>query len=270
MLETITANDLMQLDLPAPREVITGLLTVGLNVLAGSPKSGKSFLGLGLSLSVANGDPALGTLPVERGNVLYLALEDTRYRIRNRLKGLHTPTPDNLAFATRAPTLAEGGLEALHDHLTANPGTSMVVIDTLAKIADQRTGGNIYDEDSSMGGALHSLAHHHETALLVIHHTRKAAHGDFLHMVSGSAGFTGAADTVMVLTRNRNETTATLEVTGRDIQERKMNLTWLSIHGGWRAAEWRAERKPIGRPADTTARSRIPTNNAPRPYAEGD
>jgi RecA-family ATPase len=39
---------------------------------------GKSWLSLGLALDVAGGDGALGSIPVEAGPVLYLALEDTR------------------------------------------------------------------------------------------------------------------------------------------------------------------------------------------------
>jgi hypothetical protein len=44
-------------------------------------KLGKSWMTLGLSVAVATGGDALGTEPVERGEVLCLALEDNRRRL---------------------------------------------------------------------------------------------------------------------------------------------------------------------------------------------
>lgn len=236
-MNTITALELDHLELRPPRQLVNGLITSGLNILAGNPKSGKSFLALGLSLDLTNGRKALGAYGAEETGVLYLALEDTRYRLRNRVRALGLPPTDLLHFATELPRLGEGGLDLIDTYLHEHPEIGMVVIDTLAKVTDTRAGANVYDEDAALGGALHALAHHHDAAFLVIHHTRKAPHGDFLHMVSGSAGFTGTADTVLVLNRKRGENTATLEVTGRDILEAQAELRWVKSGGGWRASQ---------------------------------
>lgn len=233
-LDTIDAKTLSEKDIPAPRQLVKGLITEGLNILAGNPKSGKSFFSLGLALSLANGLPALGNIPIDKQTgVLYLALEDTHFRLKSRMKGLHKPPSPNLHFATSIPRMSDGGLILIDHFLQDNPNIGLVIIDTLAKISDPKTGANVYDEDAAMGSALHGLAHSRNAAILVVHHTRKLAHGDFLHTVSGSAGFTGTADTVMVLTRQRNAMNATLEVTGRDIHEAKFELQWLSAKGGW-------------------------------------
>jgi RecA-family ATPase len=232
-LNTITAAELARMDLKPPKQLVEGVFTVGLNIFAGNPKAGKSFALLGISLAVANGGKAFNRIPVEKASVLYLALEDNHYRLKNRLKALNQPAPENLSFVTSIPRLAEGGLLGLHAYLDQHPDTGMVVIDTLARIADPKVSGNIYDEDSGMGSSLQSLGLEHDVAVVVVHHTRKAAAGDFLHSVSGSSGLTGAADTVAVLNRKRNETTATLEITGRDIYESSRELHWYSPKGGW-------------------------------------
>lgn len=233
MIDTITATDLMALDIPEPKQVVHELFTVGLNILAGNPKAGKSFLALGLGVAVSNGTPAMSKLRTTRGSVLYLALEDNHFRLKHRMSAMkHIANPD-LRFATIAPKLDNGGMEALDEYLTANPSTIMVVIDTLAKVNASKSGGNVYDEDSETAGTMHALAHDHQIALVVVTHSRKMAAGDFLHRVNGSSGLTGAADTVSLLSRNRNETTATLEVTGRDIREAKFDLEWYSMRGGW-------------------------------------
>lgn len=79
-----TDAELMAVDFPEPRWAVPGLLCEGLNLLAGAPKLGKSWLSLGLGAAIANGEPALDTIEVERGPVLYCALEDTGRRLQRR------------------------------------------------------------------------------------------------------------------------------------------------------------------------------------------
>lgn len=233
-LNPVTAKSLVEMQLPEPRQLIPGLITEGLNILAGNPKSGKSWLAMGMSLALTSGRKVLGQIEVTQPTgVLYLALEDTLYRLKARVLGLKYEATDLMRFTTSLPRLGAGGLAALDEYLSDHPEVGMVVIDTLAKVADAKTGNNVYEEDAALGGALHALAHHHGVALVVVHHTRKQAHGDFLHMVSGSAGFTGTADTVLVLTRQRNDSKATLEITGRDVREAKHDLFWSMRRGGW-------------------------------------
>ena len=111
--ETVTALDLMAAELPPVRWVVPGVLSEGVPLLAGKPKLGKSWLALGKCLAVAAGGVALGTRQVERGDVLYLALEDNRRRLQKRLsKMLCGPAPNRLEIATAWPKLDEGGVEA--------------------------------------------------------------------------------------------------------------------------------------------------------------
>ena len=53
-------------------------MPAGLSILAGGPKVGKSILALHLSVGVAIGGCVLGKIFVQKGDVLYLALEDTQ------------------------------------------------------------------------------------------------------------------------------------------------------------------------------------------------
>ena len=67
---------------------ISNLVPEGASILAGRPKIGKSWLTLNLALAVASGGVALGKIPVEAGQVLYLALEDGQRRLQKRLKSV--------------------------------------------------------------------------------------------------------------------------------------------------------------------------------------
>jgi hypothetical protein len=75
-------RDLLAAELPAPKYAVEGLFPEGLTFMAGAPKLGKSWLGLGLRIAVASGGHALGKIAVTQGDVLYLALEDNARRLR--------------------------------------------------------------------------------------------------------------------------------------------------------------------------------------------
>src|SRR5215207_4661953 len=87
-IETFSAADLMTLDLPPVAPVVQDLLYEGVTLLAGKVKMGKSWMMLDLALAVATGGEALGRIPVQQGEVLYLALEDNRRRLQGRIRKL--------------------------------------------------------------------------------------------------------------------------------------------------------------------------------------
>ncbi|MER5783895.1 AAA family ATPase [Streptomyces mobaraensis] len=110
-----TADELMAAEFPEPRWAVPGIISEGVNLLAGPPKVGKSWLSLGLALAVAAGGQAMDTVPVEGGPVLYLALEDTPRRLQTRMRKIlgGEPAPVALTLATSCPPLPQGGNEAI-------------------------------------------------------------------------------------------------------------------------------------------------------------
>ena len=62
------------------------MLAEGLNLLAGAPKLGKSWFALNVATAVAYGGMALDKIAVERGEALYLVLEDPPRRLQRRLR----------------------------------------------------------------------------------------------------------------------------------------------------------------------------------------
>jgi RecA-family ATPase len=225
-LQTFTAQELEAMDLPAQRFSCAGLIVEGLSFLAGKPKLGKSWLALQLSIAVALGESWLGE-KCERGEVLYLALEDSKRRLQSRLQKVldRRVCPSTLHLATECPRLDEGGLDRVSSWLDSHPEARLVVVDTLAKVKPHRKrNGDISAEDNAAGTTLQALAFRHCVALLVITHTRKASADDFLEEVAGTFGLTGAADSVLVLKRDRQATEGTLSIVGRDIDERELAL----------------------------------------------
>ncbi|MEW6425508.1 MAG: AAA family ATPase [Bacillota bacterium] len=222
----ISATELICKNFPDPVWVVPGLLPEGLAILAGRPKIGKSWLALGVAVAVASGGVALGQIKVAKGHVLYLALEDSPRRLKNRLTSAlqGEEAPQALHFFTEFPRLDQGGLQALEDVIQAH-NAKLLIIDTLAKMRPPgRRNGDVYQQDYSVMGSLKTLADRHNAAVLILHHQNKQGYLDILDSVSGSTGVTGAADTTWVLKRSRGKADAELFAVGRDFEEKELAL----------------------------------------------
>ena len=231
-----SAADLMAMDFPPPNWAVPGIISEGVNLLAGPPKVGKSWLSLGLGLSVAAGGKAFGSIDVPGGPVLYLALEDTPRRLQSRMGKLlaEQPAPASLTLATACPPLTQGGDEAIAAWLDVNRDARMVIIDVFARIRGQSApGASAYDADYASVGRIKKVADAYAVAVVLVHHVRKAGAEDFLEAVSGTNGIAGAADATLVLRRPRGTADGVLYVTGRDVDEAEYALAFQPDCGAW-------------------------------------
>jgi hypothetical protein len=236
-LETLSAADLMALDLLPATPVVQGILYVGVTVFAGKPKIGKSWMMLNLALAVTTGSTFLGNMTVQQGEVLYLALEDNRRRLQRRIKKLlpDREAPAGLHFAFDWPRLDEGGWEELDKLLEEQPGINLVIVDTLARLkpvgSKKRTQ---YEEERDSVDALVTLADKHSVAIILVHHLREMESDDPLDMIHGSAGLTGGVDSALVLKRRRGEADANLLGDGRDFENPvELALKWNASAATW-------------------------------------
>jgi hypothetical protein len=237
--QTMTAAELMALDLPPARWVIPDILPEGVALLAGKPKKGKSWMGLGLGEAVAVGGVAFGIKKVEQGESLYLALEDNQRRLRKRLRKVldGRDPPEGMHVHTEWPRIDEGGADALDEWLRAHPTTRLVVIDTLAKIRPRAHGSNVYKDDYQALEKLLPLAAKHSVAIVVIHHLRKMAAADPIDEINASTGLTAGVDGFMILRRTPGSKGPTLYVDGRDIEETEE----YALHWNPNTATWTIE-----------------------------
>lgn len=233
-----SAKDLQGAAFDEVRFVIPELVPEGVTLLSGSPKIGKSWMLLGMGIGVSTGGSFLQQ-NCNKGDVLYLALEDNPRRLQSRLRmamggedfpaGLHFDTEWN-----RFPI----GLREL-DHLLEKTPYSMIMIDTLEMIRPPRR-SNPYEDDYRALSGLRDLASKHRCAFVVVHHNRKSSttvgpedDGDPLERVSGTMGLTGCVDNVLVLSRLRNTYMGELYVMGRDIEEQRLTLKLDTYLGLW-------------------------------------
>lgn len=249
-----SADWLMAQYFPPIEYVVPGLIPEGLSLLVAAPKIGKSWLVLGLGVAAASGGYALGHQRVDRRPVLYLALEDGPRRLQSRLQSIGvTAPPSDLQFMTRTDTgLTVATIaEFVQTHADQKP---LVILDTLGKVmppamVNETTYARDYRVTSKLKGIVDDAP---GSSLIVVHHTRKAETGDFLDAVSGTNGIAGAADSVLVLRRDRQASEAVLHVTSRDAMEGSYGLTFDSS-GVWSLNG--ATLKDAAQAAETTAQT---------------
>ena len=222
-LLTIDGETLMSQPLTPLNFVVDTLLSQGLHILAGSPKVGKSWLALWLSVMVAKGEPIWG-MPVKQGTTLYLCLEDSTLRIQNRLFEITEDAPANVHFSTGSDILGKGLEEQLCSFLAEHPDTVLVIIDTLQMIRSTSY-DNTYANDYRDLSALKRIADAHGIAILLIHHLRKETADDVFSRISGTTAISGAVDSSFTLVEERRGSgKAKLSCIGRDIEYRELSL----------------------------------------------
>ena len=220
---TIDGETLMSIPLQPLKFVVDTLLSAGLHILAGSPKVGKSWLALWLSVCVAKGESVWG-MHTRQGTTLYLCLEDSRLRIQNRLFEITEDAPASVHFCTESLVLGKGLEEQIESFVSEHPDTALIIIDTLQMIRGTNY-DNTYANDYRDLSVLKKLADKHGIAILLIHHLRKEYADDVFNRISGTTGISGAVDSSFTLIEDRRGSgRAKLHCIGRDIKYREIEL----------------------------------------------
>lgn len=248
-LPTFTMTELYDQVFLSRPPIIGGLLYAGTYLLAGASKIGKSFLSLQIAYHVSTGLP-LWELEVQRGTVLYLALEDDYGRIQKRLYNMFgTENSDMLYLSCFSKQLGTGLKDQIESFVRNHSDTALIIIDTLQKIRDGDSDHYNYAEDYKVIGELKRLSDKHRICILVVHHTRKQPAGDCFEMISGTNGLMGCADGAFILSKAvRTDIHATLDVTGRDVANQRYHLIQNETTLAWELE--RAERELWKLPPD--------------------
>lgn len=224
-LPTFSMQELYENVYQSRPPVIDGLLYPGTYLFVGAPKVGKSFLMGQLAYHVSVGLPLWG-YTVHQGTVLYMALEDGKSRLQQRMYRMFgTDCTPNLRFATFAKQLGGGLEEQMKKFIREYPDIRLIIVDTLQKVRE--AGGEKYSHasDYEVVGKLKRLADESGVCLLLVHHTRKQQADDKFDMISGTNGLLGAADGAFLLQKERRTgNAATLDISGRDQQDQRLYL----------------------------------------------
>ena len=248
-LPSLSMNELYEKVYPGKPPVVEGLLFPGVYLFVGAPKVGKSFLMAQLAYHVSKGLPLWG-YEVRQGVVLYLALEDDFPRLQGRLyRMLGEDGTADLHLSIYAKQLNSGLEEQLKGFVREHPDTRLIIIDTLQKIREAGAEKYSYADDYKVITSLKRFTDGTGACLLLVHHTRKQQADDKFDMISGTNGLMGAADGAFLLQKERRtDSAATLDISGRDLQDQRLYLKRDEERLVW--ALERRETEPYREPPD--------------------
>jgi len=235
-LLTLLGADLYDKQYPPRQFLIDGLIQRGnFVVLAGRPKSGKSWLTLQLAQAIDQGQPFLGRATT-KARVLLLALEDGQRRVHERLH-VRKWKPQNTLIAFDCLPFDDQrgdpgpGLEQLFNTIRESRA-EIVVVDTLRKALSGKSDESNNAEMAAILYRLADFAHENSVAILLTHHTTKTNTDDPFNSVRGAGAIRGSYDMGIVLQRDPKEKEAILHVESRDVEVEAMTITF-DKSGGW-------------------------------------
>ncbi len=228
------ADELAKMVIPAPDWVLPDFVPVGLSILGGPKKLGKSYLIMQWCKEIV----------LEGGSVFYFAGEDTHALHKMRQTQMDFPiTSDYQYIAGRDDKFASPSdfFPAIEDYLRiCRPDA--VFIDTMDKaIKPQLMTKYAKDDYAYFRHELDpwsKLAHKNQVAIQMATHSVKNAnqiYSDPLDHIHGSTAISATADWILVMQRNRDDS-VTLHTDGKMAADRahameKRNGVYLEIAG---------------------------------------
>lgn len=185
-------------------------------IVGGPPKCCKSFLALDLAVSVASGSRCLRRFQtMRRGPVLLFAAEDALHVVRQRLQGISHAAGvgfEQLAVhVITAPTVRidlEVDRRRLRDTV-AQIRPRLLVLDPFVRL--HRVEENLASEVAPLLAYLREIQRRFETAVLLVHHSRKGGHAGVGQALRGSSELHAWGDSNLYLRRQRDRLLLSVE-----------------------------------------------------------
>jgi hypothetical protein len=216
-LQVLRAAEVRERPADEPRWLIEPLWAAGaVGVIGGAPKSCKTWLALEMAVAVASGQPCLGRFPVPRpGPALLFGAEDTPHQLKRRLQSLaRARQADFHSLDVRLIVENSLRLDSAQDlqrlRLTlARHRPRLLVLDPYVRL--QRADENDVRQVSAILSALRELSRTFETAVALVHHTRKSSAELPGQALRGSGDFWAWGDSNLYIARKRDGLLLTVE-----------------------------------------------------------
>lgn len=219
----LTAKEYQGKEVSKAKWLIDNVIPLGLTVIGGKGKSGKSFFLLNSAIDLALGRNAFGAIPIEPCRVLYLALESTDNEIQDRLDDIlkGEKYPDKLHIVSEWERMDKGGFEKLEKWMEQYPDTGLIIIDIWAKFKKpQSRQGTTYEMDYQEMSPLHEFTKKFNNSLIISHHTKKTRATDIFDELLGTVGMQAVVNNMIVLEKPSEEA-RTYKIRGRGIADDK-------------------------------------------------
>lgn len=213
-------KEILSLEFPPQEWLVEDLLPLGITILAGPPKIGKSYFVLDLITEILK----------KNHEVFYYAGEDDFRRIQTRAIQLGIGGESLLVHAGRVAPLTNKdttAIEEIENMLDIRPTIKAIFIDTMQLILPRITKPRDYESWVHDLRPWAELSNNKSVAILMVHHTRKENNqADYnpYQSILGSQGIIASFDTVMIMSKSKDGKGATLNITGKDVAETEYRL----------------------------------------------
>jgi RecA-family ATPase len=246
MAQSFTTAEYLALPRPESVFIIDDLLPFGGSLLLyGSPKVGKSFLGLQMAQAIAHGEPWF-SFPTKQSKVMFIQLDTPRslwiHRIENLVETGEALDSPNIIHADRESlgTWPFNILQPEHWALlreqvdTYRP--DVVILDCLKEL--HQTPENDNTEGQRVMAALTSATQ--PAALVLIHHSKKEGDRphDIIQGARGASYLTGRMDAIIYCTPKTFSFVSRATEGGTLQMERKDNGYWEAGVEGAQFTQW--------------------------------
>lgn len=175
MPETKGIRDFLKRNYPRPTYLVDGLIAnIGLNIIAGSPNVGKSWLTLDIAKCVSRGESLFGKLETKKQNVLIIELDDHLSVLQDRMKLIGLTNEDNITVWTGERfhlTGDETEAESVINYIKEK-NIGLVIIDAFISIHDKNENESV--QIMPILKELRTISVRCNCVILLLHHQRKA------------------------------------------------------------------------------------------------
>jgi RecA-family ATPase len=206
---------------------INNYMPIGLTILGGRPKIGKSWMALQIAEAVGSGGLFLGE-ETNQGSVLYITYEDGYERLVDRLKQKNIQAeqapdleimPGGEAGISLGDLSIPDGLEIIEEYAARY---RLIIIDTFSRAFNIDYNKN--KEVTRVLSPIQQKALENRISILILDHTRKSSKysTEPFENLLGATAKVAVSDTIWIMSGNAES--ITLDVTSRDFEGRKINI----------------------------------------------
>jgi RecA-family ATPase len=163
---------------------------------------------------------------VEKGNCLYIALEDNARRLQSRIKSQGVPRDASITFVREWLPLQGKGYDQLVKEITEG-NYRLIVIDTLTR-AFPGLDQNDQTQISRVMDSIQRLSADNNVAIIFIDHTAKpkGINSDPIDDIMNSTVKVAVSDQILALYKEQGKAGARLKGRGRELEEIDYSLSW--------------------------------------------
>ncbi len=215
----INARELLAQEEEQTEWLWEGILPAGgMSLLVAKPKVGKTTLAFNLAVAVSRGADFLGR-KTQKAPVIYLALEEKKSQIQNKLKALGVSEEQIYFHFGSAPAEAFKEIGALITQTQAR----LLIVDVLQKFCRVKD-LNDYAQVTNALEPLMATAREQNCHIVLTHHAGKADRKDGDDIL-GSTGLLGGVDTsILIKKQDKRRTFFTIQRYGEDVPETVIEL----------------------------------------------